>query len=271
MDEKEILSKIQTDRQRSPSGKVLYLEGDTDIDVFFALLGQVPPVDRRYQDVLVCTFEKGGGATSVRNHTTLARDNGYPGIFGVIDGDGRSLEELKSSFDPPFAGPLFTWKAFCIENLLAQTGWPPSFGGAVNWHEELLRYKAYVAINRVRLDLNDALSRLGLARFVKPQGGQGLKSPEDFLEALGRYKTLLLGQDPEDAFRAQVALFEAAVSGDLREAHALLNGKWLVEHMAPERTGKSPKICRREWIQHAIDVGGHSDAKSLWARVTAGA
>jgi hypothetical protein len=65
------------------------------------------------------------------------------------------------------------------------------------------------------------------------------------------------------AYRHEVTDFLAST---LDEQHARLNGKWLVEVLAPEITGRSKEQCRAEWIQEATARGGAPELRALWAR-----
>src|SRR5205814_634541 len=102
-------------------------------------------------------LREGAGGAAVRQRVELAAAKGYQGIFGLIDGDGRDLAESARTFDPPHPGPLFMWKAYCIENLLAKTGWPAAWGSAPDWPSVLLEFSAYVALNRLHVALRGRL------------------------------------------------------------------------------------------------------------------
>jgi hypothetical protein len=161
---------MNADLQTAPAGKVIYLEGKTDMPVFFALLGVPEPRDGLYQGVYVRGLKdkSGMGGSSVRQRVELAQQNGYRGIFGIVDGDGEALTQVSARFDAPFTGPLFTWKCYAIENLLVKTGWPIAWGGAPDWKQALLDHAPYVALNRMFRELQGKLKTLRLSRFNHP-------------------------------------------------------------------------------------------------------
>ena len=266
-------NKIAADKQISPSSKVIYLEGKTDIKQFFALLGVEAPTDGIHQDVLV---KECGGSKNVESRLSIATNVPYPDVFGVIDGDGRGLADLALRFDAPFQGPLFTWKAYCIENLVVKTGWPLSWGPLPDWEAELLKYGPYVAIRLIQREIRSVLNTLSIEQYLNPSLGNALKRSRDVLDALEADKHLLQGYDVAQKYQDYFNFFMFAVENDLDQAHAMLDGKWLVRHFAPERTkiidtsrrDRTPDECRQEWIAHAISVGGLPAVRDFWQRVT---
>jgi|GEM_PF-5395908 len=270
MDEKAVRQEIEADLQAATVHKVIYLEGQTDLRPFFALLGVPAPVDGIHQGVLVKLRAKDRGRRAVAGIVEIAIKFNYPGVYGVIDGDGRSFSELVSQFDDPYPGPLFSWKAYCIENLLAKTGWPQSWKIPPNWAEVFKDYGPYVALNRIHMELRKRLESLGLAHLTKPFPDNSLKTSKQVIEALARDKHLIQEFDVEDRFRRELQIFETAVDENLDEAHSLLNGKWLVEHFAFVRMPelRSHDRCRWEWCAHALTVGGLPEVRDLWRRIT---
>ena len=88
------VSRIQSDLQKAKI--VIYLEGETDPSVLFALLGVAHPTGDIYQDAYVVGLGLGGsGGTAVRELSRVAGENHLGGqlagggVFGVVDGDGR--------------------------------------------------------------------------------------------------------------------------------------------------------------------------------------
>src|SRR5256885_620949 len=143
MSDKQVDQAIKSDLQRtgSGSGRVIYLEGVTDIDIFFGLLGIPVPTDSIHQQTLVKGLT---GNETVRRHVEVALSRGYTGkVFGIVDGDGDDWASLVARFDQPHNGPLFTWKAYSIESLLPQVGWPTPWGAAPNWAADLDCYSPY--------------------------------------------------------------------------------------------------------------------------------
>jgi hypothetical protein len=88
----------------------------------------------------------------------------------------------------------------------------------------------------------------------------------DVARNLGRGKELLVERDVEQDFRAEVRSFKDSVRQGLAHAHCLLNGKWLISHLAAVKTRRSSSTCRNEWIQHAITQGGLDEVKNWWTR-----
>ncbi len=233
-----IRNEVEQDLLRSSSQTVIYLEGTTDVDHLFALLGRQTPLPDPEQRVLhQGVVVKGGGkngsgATAVKARVdvgTQLRQQGL--VYGIIDGDGLDLGKLAANFDAPYSGPLFMWKGYCIENLLAKTGWPPAWGAEPNWHLELSSYGPYVAMNRVGLQIRGVLERLDLMDFIKPNGP--LKSSSDYASLLATGKGQLQAFDVEQQFSDELTSFQAMVHRSLDETHAVLNGKWLIDHLAP--------------------------------------
>lgn len=269
MNEKQILQELNADRQRAPASKVIYLEGKTDTPIFFALLGRSEPRDGLHQGVLVKPLEdrSGMGGTSVHRRVALAQHHGYPGIFGIVDGDGKPLSHLANQFDAPYGGPLFTWKCYSIENLLVKTGWPSAWGMQPDWHQVFLSYAPYVGLNHIHRDVKDRLETLNIARFSHPKAGTPLLTIADVEQALHRDRTLIHGYDVAAQFQTKVAEFEKLVQTNVDEVHTLIDGKWLTNAFAPTHCGRSIDHCRQEWIAHAIATGGLAEVCTLWQRV----
>lgn len=277
--ERQLLQTIQADL-RLGSGRVLYLEGKTDVEPFFALLGEALPagdLDQGviHQGVLVRGLAgegklgrpPGSGSSAVQERVQVASKHGFPGVFGIIDGDGRSLSELAPQFDPPHAGPLFSWKAYCVENLVAQGAWPLSWGAEPVWVTALGEYAPYVALNRMHTDLRTRLTSLQLANFANPRPFETLLDEAAVEAALDRDRGLLLGYNAAEEFRRQVTDFRDAVARSVLEAHTLLNGKWLLRHLAPGFTGKPPEACRAEWLDAVRSAGGLTEVREFWVRI----
>jgi hypothetical protein len=273
MSEADLRVEIQRDLRKASSDTVIYLEGQTDPTIFFALLGLPDPPDGLYQGVLVRGLKgerrgSGSGLQAVTARIALASQFHGSKILGVIDGDGRSLGELVPAFDAPYLGPLFCWKAYCIENLLTKTGWPPAWGGEPDWTDELTRYGPYAALNRVVREAGAVLKDLGLVRHSSPDHHLILKSSGDIAADLAIGKGRLMSFDVEQQFIEELSSVETAIRRDLDEAHALINGKWLIGHMAHSLTKRDRALCRYEWLAHARSVGGLAEICDWWQRVT---
>src|SRR5262249_31792909 len=138
----------------------------------------------------------------------------------IIDGDGLPLAQLAAGFDAPFAGPLFTWKAYCIESMLVKTGWPAAWG-AVGWTEVLLDHAPYVALNQIYRDLQARLVTLRLAKFNRPTLNEPLLTVEEMSRVLERDKHLIKEYDVAARFAQEVERFTAIATASVDEGHAL--------------------------------------------------
>ncbi len=270
MNDDALLAEIDQDLQLSGGRGVVYLEGADDPAAFFALLGVGVPLQVGlgaflHEGVLVrgLPADRGSGATAVRRRVEVAHEKGRRAIYGFVDGDGESQVRLAREFDPPYAGPLFRWKAYAIENLLVRTGWPAHWGHEPRWPMVLRRYAPYVALNRVNVQVRNDLALLGLIQFQQPKLGEPLRKNRDVMRQLKAQAHLLPKRDVVEAYRREVAELLRAT---LDEQHARLDGKWLVEELAPRVTGKPKERCRAEWIAEVAARGGSSDVRALWGR-----
>jgi len=273
MNDKDRLNQIETDLQRAPT--VLYLEGKTDPDVLFSLLGLERPRGDIHQDVYVKGLGRGAsGGTAVTELIRVAKANGRVGtsgrggIFGILDGDGKDLTELAASFDSPFLGPLFFWKSYCIENHLANSGWPSDWGPTPDWASALAEYTPYAALNQLQRRILDDLSTLGLARFRNPQGGIALETVASVRAALGQDKHLISDLDVEAEFENRAEAIQAKIALSLADGHTQINGRWFCRHYAPSVTGKSEDRCRQEWTASIREAGGLFEIRDWWQRFT---
>lgn len=276
MNDRDRLNRIQTDMQRAPT--VIYLEGKTDPECFFALLGIAKPSSDIHQNVYVTGLRAGpSGSSEVGALNQVATDNGLSGtpgtngVFGIIDGDGRNLPALVAEFDPPFAGPVFSWKGYCVESMLARTAWPPGWGTAPNWQAELNQYVPYAALNRVHRSLRTALETLELHRFRHPQHGQPLETDTAVRNALHQDKGLIAARDVEADYDNEANTVRNAIAASIDEGHTQIDGKWLFRHYARTVTGNSAEQCRREWIQAVQSAGGSPEVRAWWQRITGSA
>jgi hypothetical protein len=263
----DLLREIDRDLQTAPANRVLYLEGTTDVGVFFALLGVDRPLGDLHDGVAVRGLPdgRGSGSTAVEARVNVARDNGRPHVYGVVDGDGRDLEELDPLFSGP--GPLFAWRTYDIENLLVRAGWPPHFPPCPDWPAVMRSYSGLVAVNRLGRSFREALKDSGLLRFLRPSGDGRPWDRRSVRGALERHAEILRA-DHVTEFEQEADAFEAMVDADLDAAHARLDGKWLVKHHVGG-TLKIPKY-REEWIAHVAASGGLPEVRALWDRVRLG-
>lgn len=274
MNERALVEEIEQD-VRIGNGRVVYLEDRGDVAMFLALLGvavdrMIPDEGRVHEAILIRGLKvgRGSGSNAVRQRVEVAEKFGYRGVHGIVDGDGATYEELAAHFDPPHAGQLHRWKAYCIENLLVQVGWPSSWTAPPDWCAVLRVYLPYSALNRAVRRIQSHLTTLGVMKFLHPQSGQPLRTLDELerqLDAAAR--SLPLSIDALAIFREEVALLESALSRPgLHEAHALFNGKWLVEIEAPTRTGLHPDTCKSQWTRFVAEQGGHTEVRAWWAR-----
>lgn len=277
MSDRELCREIEKDLQGAAAGRgvVLYLEGKTDVPILLGLLG---PGDEREvaggslrDGVLLrgLSGNGGSGSSAVKQRVAVAQRHGYRGIFGVLDGDGEALGTLAAEFDDPHPGPLFRWKCYCIENLLAQASWPERWQAAPDWPVVLATFAPYVAINRLWKDLQQRLKRLGLDRFRNPDRGRPLETSQDVLARLRAGQHELSTLEIAELFAREVDAFTTAVQTSVDEGHARVNGKWIVETFAARHMGLTHEQCRDEWITHLRSVGGYPEIKAWWRRTIA--
>lgn len=270
-----ILGEIDADLRLAPAGRVVYLEGKTDVGAFFALLGAGHPRSDLHQGVLVRGLDAegklgrapGSGCEEVCRRVELAAEHGRANVHGVLDGDGRTLDELAVKFGAPQGGPLFAWEGYCIENLLAQVAWPTAWGEAPVWPEVLRGYAAYVALNRLHAELRERLTTLRLHKFQNPQVDAPLLASAEVQQALEGDRHLIDGVDVAARFAAEVELYTREVEASLVRGHMLLNGKWLVHHFAATRTGLSRDVCRDLWCEAVRRQGGSPVVRDWWRRL----
>lgn len=260
-----ILAEMNNDVRTSPLGRVVYLEGDTDVEPFAALLGK--PVGRPVliDNVLVkgLSTRQGSGGSQVRFRVSVAQKFGLPGVSGILDGDGISSAAGLASFEG--TGPLFTWPAYCIENMLFRGGWPPGWGPLDQ--AALAAYAPYVALNRLGARVRAHLTSLRIDRFQNPPAGEALLSVDQARTQLTAGRELLLGLDVTREYDEEVAAFVTATRDDIDEAHARLNGKWLLNHLAVSRAGRSIHQCRGLACEHVRSLGGAPIVKAFWSRL----
>jgi hypothetical protein len=193
-----------------------------------------------------------------------ARTPGYQGqIFGFRDGDGLSLAKLKEQAS---SGGLYTWPVYCVENLLIKAGWPTKWGSIPDWHQEFLRYRPYVAFKRILSELQKELSALRIPGVASPDPQRPLKTVQEVEKALGDASQVIDEYRVVARFREEVAAFEQALTADLNEAHALLNGKWVLKVVAGERN-LSAEQAREIWTNHICSVGGLAEVRQLWQQI----
>jgi len=187
---------------------------------------------------------------------------------GLVDGDGRNLPVLAAEFDAPFVGSVFSWKAYCIENMLAKAAWPTTWGPDPDWSGVLNDYAPYAGLNRVHRALQADLETLGLHRFRNPQAGQRLKTIGSIGTVLGQDKDRIADRDVETEFNSEVATVQEAIAASLEQGHTHINGKWLCRHYAPTVTNQNEQRCRQDWVAAVLAAGGLAEVRDWWQRIT---
>lgn len=277
----ELLKEIDADLRRAPGQRVVYLEGKTDVEVFFALLGVAMPrgaqssVGGLYQGVLVRGLDgegklgraPGSGSGAVRQRVELAAQHGREHVYGVLDGDGRTLDVITAEFGAPQRGPLFMWEGYCIENLLAQVTWPAQWGEEPAWSDVLRGYAAYVALNRLHADLRVRLRTLRLHKFQNPRADSPLLASEEVQQALEADRHLIADADVAAMFAAEVEFYLREIGAGEARGHMLLNGKWLLQHLAVARAEMALEPCREVWSEAVRACGGSPRVREWWQRL----
>lgn len=266
-----LLNEIDDDLRRAPGQRVVYLEGKTDTDAVFALLGAPRSRTGVHQGVLVRGLDDegrrgrapGSGSDAVRRRVALAAETGRAHVYGVLDGDGRTMAMLAAEFGEPQRGPLFVWEGYCIENLLAQVTWPSGWGAP----PVLGSYAAYVALNRLHAVLRGRLETLRLHKFQNPQVGESLLDSAEVRRALEADRHLIEGIDVAGRFSAEVEAYEREVDASAARGHMLLNGKWLLNHLAVSRSGSAKERCWEEWCEAVRAAGGSAAVQAWWSRL----
>jgi hypothetical protein len=274
--DRALIVELEKDLRLSPTGKVLYLEGHTDVPVFLGLVGHPLPETIETEGLAVDGIwirglgaRQGSGGHQVRRLVRVAHERAYGPIRGLIDGDGEPYDALISGFRESGAGEPHRWPTYCIENWLPQSGWPPEWGDAPRWSEVLEAYVPYAALNRVVARVQNHLASSGVAKHAHPAQGP--------LETVAQVRARLGGAEPPPlagtdlvaAFDAEVERCRSALARSLSHGHALINGKWLVDHHACAVTGEAREHCRRTWSSHVAALGGHPMVREWWARFVA--
>lgn len=272
--DRELLNQMDGDLRRSQRGRVVYLEGKTDVPIFFALLGlPLPPGTEqdgyRQDGCLVRGLTTHSGKGGVRKRIELAQKTArfHGRFFGFVDGDGETSRRAAAD-ELSQQQPLLTWPTYCIENLLVQAPFPPAFGPAPDWPTVFLRYRPYVALSRIHRELQGALAALRLPGLLHPNPQQPLCSLEHAEAALQREARTIDEYRVLDRFHAEVSRFEQAVQAGLPAAHALLDGKWLVQGVAHE-CGMTQEDCQQTWQGYVAQAGGHPQIRPLWPKLLA--
>ena len=273
-----IADDVESDIRLSPRRFIIYLEGKDDLECFCPLLGHETPSKIAggnavlFDDVLI---KKCDGSHAVRLRVQeAARYKKAARVIGIVDGDGRSYEELKAEFDDTPGRDLFAWKAYSIENLLVKLGSPEHWGEMQSIDKTFQDYRPYVVLNHIRDVLNKRLESIDLnPGMAKPNPELDLITVDKVIATFEPYKKQIAEFDLPGEFQIRDDAFQEAVARGHDELHALVNGKWFVEHWALKHLKKArPKIkleeIRSEWCDHAIQSGGLPEVRDWWQRVT---
>lgn len=122
--------------------------------------------------------------------------------------------------------------------------------------------------NRLAADLLRRLNLLGLDRLINPTSAQPPRAADDFLATFRAGRPSLADLDIEAMFSAELLAFQAILATGLDAAHALVNGKWLVDDAA-RRTRRPTPQCRDEWTRHLRSAGGDPEILAWWRRTVA--
>lgn len=267
MNSADLVSLIERDLQKAAGGKVVYLEGQSDFDIFPALIRL--KLDGIAESGVLLTeyrvlLKSKGSKSSVRNAVVAARDLGYVNVHGIIDSDGAHPTD-------PVQPGLHCLNCYCIENYLPRTSWPSGWGSIPDWTSELKIYAPYVAFAKAMKEFRRLVHHHDLLKSSPtPTRGKPLADMNSFKNALTGLVTSLTGPEREDilelfheAYNSMIAVLD---QHNIEKAHQLINGKWIVGHFAPEKTGKSQENCRNEWIEECRSIG-NPDLLSLWQSI----
>jgi hypothetical protein len=269
---------INAHRQQAGGDAVLYVEGHTDLEMIAGLVGGGGDLrSDGFEGVFVegifvvpLKDSRSGGARDVERRVELARDEKLGRFFGVVDGDGRPYGDIRSGLEGE--GQMFSWPSYSIENMLALTDWPENWGEEPDWSEVLREYASLAALGLLRRKLaEDVVRGLYHQRTREPRPGERAPTPDDVVRGLDEDASRLrCDVNLVDMFEKSLERVEGSIERDLREGHAVINGKWLVEHMAPRRTGLSGDECRSAWSAWIGRRGGSPTVIDFWKRIAAG-
>lgn len=259
---------------------VIYLEGVTDPAMAVGLggLASVGPdgSELLVGDALFVGMTEGGsGRKAVENRVkvVLEEDRRFP-VFGITDGDGESFQSLSTHNEAPERNSdhLFRWPAYCLENLLAQSCWPASWGTQPDWPSELVAYSPYVAWNAMVRWLSTRLSKLGVDNYSGPPGHtKRLDTSNALLHRLKTAQAFNPRLQIKARFDASERKYWTALTTSLDAAHCMLNGKWLVSDFVrrhvPDCRSKTESDIRAEWLAAARAAGGNETVKDIWDRI----
>ncbi len=276
MSEREILGFMGDDLRLASGGRVIYLEGKTDVDIFWALLGLSKPSNDVRGQTLVVGLSKsnapGAGCLAVKQRLTLAKKNRQEQHFyGICDGDGRDLVKLSRRFQQAIPGKPFYWPIHCIESMLAKAAWPITWGAAPDWATALLDYAPYVALTALHRKMRGHLETLKLEKYHHPQVDGALLSADGVLSGLQADQHLIERFDVSGEFQTLVQKFQTMLQNNLDEALTQFYGKWFLtfaKRTVPHLKATKEDKVRAEWCDAVRAAGGLAEVKDWWTRVT---
>ncbi len=235
--------RIERDLQRSPVQRVLYVEGQDELVMLPALLGRAP--GEVFVDGVV--LADAGGGDVVEELVREARAAGFPGVFGVVDGDGRRPGDLER-------GPLFVWPAYDLEAVLVRAVWPGRLGAEPDWQDVTAAYVGTVALNR--LPVRAALSGLGGLRHEPRTRDEGQA-------VLAQWWDQVAGREPFAEFAATADAYEAMTH---ENRLGWLSGKRSLLNRLGAALGPTEAARRSAWSQAAAEAGGDVVVRAWWDR-----
>jgi hypothetical protein len=243
-----LLADVQADLQIAP--RVLYVEGESDIAMLWALLGLEAPLGNTLDQVLVKAV---GGKNSIKQRLKICQTTQIKNVFAVVDLDGESYDASQQS--PP------TWPAYCLESLLVQTGWPAALGAAPDMqviYKELAPYSAVSTLSRTN---ERAFKDAGLLGYTEPAASQQRLSANDLANKFAKVDIHQLQREFHQIHASYLADIEA---NNANSIHTWLNGKWIVEVISHELSSQSKDTCRDIWLDHARAQDGSTFVKNWW-------
>ena len=235
-----LAQRIASDRQIA--ARVVYVEGPSDVEALFALLGAASSPTGMLDGVLITAA---GGVRQVEALVGM----GVPGVRGIIDGDGRPLADNVKRWDPPPVGAPFVWPAYDIESLMAQLAWPDGDPPAIELFGPYAARNAVVGPHRAALH--------GLERYEWPRSHTAILDGAAMREHLLADRHAVCVAEFGELYDRALAEYVAAPA---IERHARFSGKAM---------GHLGGVSLNAWCAAVRGAGGHPDVRRLWPLLTA--
>ena len=247
---------IEADRRKARS--VLYLEGNSDVDIFFAAIGKQAPAGGFLNDVLVrglSDSDGGSGSKAVKQLVMLANELRISNVFGLVDGDGESKGDLANG-----SSGLFRLPVYCAENLLfVRHPKVRSFVPDFDLSRTLKLLAPYAAMSELNRAERTKLREVGLIKLLQPNHSKPLYSNSMMLARLKRIDGSSLGKRYQQHY-AKVLESLDGMSPFTTSAHRKINGKWILG-MAKLAL---PADARMTLILALCDSGGVPVIRKFW-------